>query len=584
MKGIYTHRFCNHMKFSLLALCSLIALQGFSTEEEIAKLEIPKRWKKEKKNEETEKCRVSINGLRGLVLVDREDHLLDPDCLEGFEGIEFVGIDPPGSEKKFIEKITPYYKGKALDVERIATIKQMIYDYYEKNDDPFILVTVPQQKVRNGILQLVITHAKIDAIKVEGNCWYTDSQIKKYVRLQPGDTLQPKAVEADLSFLNRSPFRNVSVICSPGQEVGTTDMTLLVQDQRPFRIFVGADNTGIPTIQRQRLFEGLTFGKVWGLDHLFNVQHTSSYDFHTFDAWSMQYTALLPWKHIATVYGGFSNLKYEISPMDVTVGNSHGTAGQASIRYQIPWTLLNTKQEFTLGFDYKNTNNTILYSDIFENFGQYVNLTQFVFGYKLFHSFPSWKNQIEGNLDLYWSPGAIMSHQTDAAFQSLRPGAVNHWVYGQLSLKYLQQLPKHFTWNVWLRAQLASQNLLPSEQVGFGGYDTVRGYNERQFNTDDGILLSTELHTPSFPLFSNFRCFKKDQIEFLGFVDFGWGRSHIPLPGEPKIDYLIGIGPGLRYAMPPYLSARLDWGIKLHQQAIFGGGESMVHFNVTAGF
>lgn len=40
------------------------------------------------------------------------------------------------------------------------------------------------------------------------------------------------------------------------------------------------------------------------------------------------------------------------------------------------------------------------------------------------------------------------------------------------------------------RGQLASTNLLPSEQMGLGGYNSVRGYLERQVNVDNGLIVN----------------------------------------------------------------------------------------------
>ncbi len=44
--------------------------------------------------------------------------------------------------------------------------------------------------------------------------------------------------------------------------------------------------------------------------------------------------------------------------------------------------------------------------------------------------------------------------------------------------------------------QLADGSLLPSEQFGLGGQETVRGYRQDALLTDNGTLLSTELRIP----------------------------------------------------------------------------------------
>lgn len=135
----------------------------------------------------------------------------------------------------------------------------------------------------------------------------------------------------------------------------------------------------------------------------------------------------------------------------------------------------------------------------------------------------------------------------NADYNALRPGAKNHWVIGRASFKYLQSLPARFGILLHGRGQISSQNLLPSEQVGLGGFDTVRGYTERQLNYDSALLATVELQSPSFRVLGLKRAKFKDNAYFIGFVDCGYGGNHNLIPGEPNSDYLLGVGPGLRY-------------------------------------
>ena len=98
-----------------------------------------------------------------------------------------------------------------------------------------------------------------------------------------------------------------------------------------------------------------------------------------------------------------------------------------------------------------------------------------------------------------------------------------------------------------------------------GGYETVRGYDERAANGDNGFLISTEVATPPVSLFQLFGDQKiKDQLQFLGFVDYGGTSLHQVTPADvnPNSD-LLGIGPGLRYVINPYVSVRFDYGFQM---------------------
>ncbi|MBI3236385.1 MAG: BamA/TamA family outer membrane protein, partial [Chlamydiales bacterium] len=116
----------------------------------------------------------------------------------------------------------------------------------------------------------------------------------------------------------------------------------------------------------------------------------------------------------------------------------------------------------------------------------------------------------------------------------------------------------------WLTAdlwgQIATANLLPSEQLILGGYNSIRGYEQSLVTVDDGVAASLELQTPSFSLLKFARCTQcNDKFYFLGFVDYGWGRNHKLIPGEKKGISLLGAGAGARYQLHNNLSARFDY-------------------------
>lgn len=516
--------------------------------------------------------------IKGLVLIDQEDHLLDADCLELIEGLNVQDVSIPGNPHELSERLAPLYLNLPLSEIKLNEIKQTIYSYYEEQGHPFVLVVIPPQEITSGVIQVAVIKAKLGLLKIEGNRWFCDRLIQRYIRVKEDQEIDLSDLERDLQFINRNPFRKVQMIFSPGEKAGDTDLILSMKDQFPLRVYAGADNTGIRTTGRERFFGGFNWGKAFGLDHLLSFQFTSSYEPSQFKAYTGQYIALLPWKHIFNVYGGYSPVKIP----NLFGFHTKGRSTQASARYTIPVQFtLTTLDEFTVGFDFKSTNNTLEFSDLFINASQTVNLSQFLLGYKKMIEGRSYRLYFDGQV--YWSPGKLFSHQSNADFNALRPGAKNRWVYGRALAHYTQELPKKFSLQLCLQGQLSSQNLLPSEEFGIGGYDTVRGYDERQLNSETAGLASLQLDTPSFPLFFR-RGAHRDAFYFLGFIDYGFGKNHNALPGEPLCDYLLGAGPGFRYFLDPWITVRFDLGFKLHEQSLFTGGSPMVHFSAILNY
>ena len=154
-----------------------------------------------------------------------------------------------------------------------------------------------------------------------------------------------------------------------------------------------------------------------------------------------------------------------------------------------------------------------------------------------------------------------LGEQSDSDYKDVRFQAKSSYLYGRLTFAPMIRLPKDFSFTMTYRGQVSSQNLLPSEQAGLGGYDSVRGYKEREVNVDNAFLVSSELRT--MPLsFIGKKAFK-DYLQFLIFLDYAIGRDVRTEQNNPKTYYLLGAGPGIRYQIASYLTFRSDLGFQL---------------------
>ncbi|MGE5196352.1 MAG: ShlB/FhaC/HecB family hemolysin secretion/activation protein, partial [Anaerolineae bacterium] len=212
-----------------------------------------------------------------------------------------------------------------------------------------------------------------------------------------------------------------------------------------------------------------------------------------------------------------------------------------------------------------------------------INLTQamaaYAFGKETKH------HRFSVDAEVFWSPGHILAHESNHAYHMLRPGAKSRYVYGRLSLSEIYTAPHDFSIRGNLRLQGSNQNLLPSEEFGLGGYDTVRGYKERAINADNALCANFEVRAPSFSVLRWFDVKRaKDELTFLAFIDYGLGASVHRLRNESVTHYLVGVGPGLRYQIDSHLSLRADWGFKWHHTQFGGEGNHKLHFGMVASY
>lgn len=524
--------------------------------------------------------KVVMENFKGLLLLCSSKSVRTSDLSE-ISGVYTDEVDLPGDPNGLYNDLAEFWCGP-LNKCDIVEIKRRVILYWRAHDRPVVHVQVPPQSVKSGVLQLIVYESRMGTVRAVCNKYFDTCRLEGYIRTCPGERIRANSLIYDLNWINRNPFRTTDLIFTPSQNEGFTDIELVTVDRFPWRFYSGADNTGIAQSGHNRYFAGFNWGNCWGIDHIFTYQFTTGTHYNEFWAHSGNYTAPLPWRHTLDLYGGYSEVKAALqkNPGISTQGHS----AQASLRYEIPMPPgISILEEFTWGFDFKQTNTNLLNFDKFF-FGKKVNITQLMVGINAGLETERTKNS--GTIEVFYSPGEWLPYQENSHYNSLRAGAKNVYVYGRASVASIFRLPSNFTFEPSLRYQLSSANLLASEQFGIGGYNTVRGYEEREFNADNAIIANIELRTAPVSLIGTFcECARRkyrDELRFLVFLDYGYGKNHERFFNERKFQYLMGAGPGLRYVIQRYLTVRLDYGWKM-RQIDFGPNDlrHMLHFGVV---
>lgn len=525
---------------------------------------------------------------QGLILLPSQEDL-NPAGYENVHGVLAYKIDLPGSVVSLKKELRPLI-GKPLDEDTLAELKRRVQNYYHHNHHPLVRVTIPEQDISAGVVQMIVKESQLGKVEVKGNKWFSKKSIEKQIRLQEDENLASDVLDQDLWWLNRNPFRQVDAVYLPGEKPGTTDIELLVHDRFPLRTYFGIDNTGNDVTGNNRLFIGVDWGKVFWTDQRLSYQFVTSSDFTRFYAHTLYYEAPLPWRHLLNIYGGYSHVDadYTIPNVKGTHFHTKGWSMQASLRYTIPLKPMRSFLHQVIGgFDFKRTNNNLALGGRPVISDNNVNLTQFMLGYNLGYEVDplTLSFEIEG----FYSPGQWVADQSNADYQSLRSYSKNDYVYARSAFVLIWDFYQKWTFHTTLRWQLASINLLPSEEYGVGGYNTVRGYKERIVNGDNVFILNLEVRTPPVSIFNPLAGYKKfhDEFVFLVFFDYGFQQVKRPVTDQNKTNNLASIGPGVRYQVTPYLTFRADWGFQLHRitdPSVSGGPHQRLSFSLVAGY
>jgi hemolysin activation/secretion protein len=483
--------------------------------------------------------------------------------------------DHPG----FLEELEEEFIGEPLTQGAIWKIKSDVSEFYCSHGQPFVVIAIPRQNPSKGILQIVVEEARLGDITMKGNKFSKPDEVREFVRGKPGAPIDGTKLVQDMTRMNQNLFRRTDAIFRPGKKPGTADLELATIDRWPYRFYMGSDNTGTIATERDRFFVGFNLGKTIVKDSEISYQWTTSPNWNRFSAQTALCRIPFPARQTFIFYGGYSKVEPELSD-----GRTEKSVSwQVDGRYRIP-IITNTSflQELILGFDFKQVIARIKQHSIVV-FDDLADIDQFVLGYDLGHRSP--KHRLTLVAEVYGSPGGMSHGNTKDKFVDFRAGSSPSYAYFKVSHSFAYKFI-HFWASYDLNGQLSTKNLLPSEQFTLAGYNAVRGFEERIVNVDNALLVSVALQTPHVSISKVAGWTKRsfDELYFLGFFDFGFGGNTNPTKGESRTVNLASVGPGVRYQIDRYLTARFDYGFQLWHRGFDNPTHSRYNFGLIVSF
>jgi len=505
--------------------------------------------------------RVLLPALRGLVFLASSSDL----HREGVttEGVQASG-DPMLETPKF-HSLAAAYVGQPLSRRSLSRLTRDIVLYFRKHGRPVVDVLVPEQNISTGTVQILVVEGRLGALRSEGNNWFSAKLLASYVRAHPGEIIEGGPLLADVAWINQNPFRQVDLVFSRGANAGETDVILRTRDRFPLRVYTGYEDSGNALTGFDRVLAGANWGNAFGRDQQINYQLSASPDFRKMVAHSGSYIIPIPgWRDTLTIFGSYAESRPVLG--DGTF-DLKGRTWQVSARYRLPLPVSGTEtREFTAGVDFKRSNNNLAFggTQVFAQENDVIQATA-----ALSESRPDKYGMTSAEFTVAASPGGLTADNHTAAYLAARAYARPEYVYARLDFERTTKLPAEFSWVARGSVQLASANLLGSEQLGLGGANNLRGYEEREANGDDGFVLVDELHGPPLHLARALgRAKEDDRFDPLVFIDYGVVGSHKLLPGEPNYLELASAGAGIRYNYRGNFSLRADYGWQLKQSGV----------------
>lgn len=320
-----------------------------------------------------------------------------------------------------------------------------------------------------------------------------------------------------------------------------------------------------------------------------------------------------------TLFGGYSKMKADDLFNSPDPSSRLSSSGRGYFGgFQTPFTLVrNSSHLVTIspGLVYRVVEDTLTLGSGAGAANVDRNLTLTPFSVSISYNTASSADALGGRnfvaLDTSYNPGSLLGGSDDKEITVQRAVAKSEYFVERLHAARLQPFAgkkddrgnaTSGQWLVFLRAevQYASSPLIPADQFGIGGLDSVRGYPDRVVQGDDGYTATAELRTP---IISGLM-FKKsagddakkgwftpvDRLQFITFADAGYIRVQDTILGDPGSESIYSAGVGFRLQLTENILARADWGVPFGYSSLIEksskdfASAGRGHFSVQAQF
>ena len=509
--------------------------------------------------------------------------------------LEIVGntLLPAGEIAEFLKPFTG--KGREYgDVQRALEALELLY---RTAGYSAVQVSVPEQELGKGTLRLNVLEARIGRIVVEGNKAFSEANVRASLpALKTGSSPRAADISANVQLANENPAKQADVVLRLAEKVGEVEARVAVVDSNPLKPFVTLDNTGNEQTGNYRLGVGVQYANLFDRDHVATLNYITSDRASQVKIYSGSYR--LP------IYSLGDSIDVIAAHSDVDAGVTQTTAGPLAfsgkgdvlaLRYN---QLLGRRGEYShrvvYGLDRRAYKNACTLTDFNTGCGapgESVTVRPASLTYT-------------GN---WASPGRVSDFNVgysrnipggtngeDADFIAVRPsnevdangkpvsGASSNYSIARVGASHVSAFAGDWQFRAALNAQLTSDALVPGEQFGVAGANTVRGFLEREVARDKGYVANVEVYTPNL---ADKLVAGKGALRGLLFYDLG-SAENILLAGQTDTlkTTIASVGAGMRWVFEKSFSLRLDLARVQKAAASEKQGDYRAHLALYYGF
>lgn len=521
-------------------------------------------------------CAAALAALGGLPAPARGEGAA---ALPRFDILEYVVAGNTRLADEAVERTVMPFLGEGKTLADVEAARAALEAVYRDAGYLTVVVSIPEQDVGSGEVQLTVTEGQVERLRVKGAEHHLTSGIKaRLPELAAGNVPNFPEVQRQLEAINRSADLRATPVLKAGRAPGMVEVQIEVEDNLPLHGSLEYSNRQSPNTTPQRLSGSLRYDNLWQLGHSVSLSLQNSPQ-QSDEVRTAATTYVMPVNdrgNSLVYYAVFSRSKF------ATLTNSPGLGllGNSNIyglRYAMPLPGdENFVNSLSVGLDYKDVKQTVVVAGSSE-LPTPITYAPLVAAYNA-----AWLgNGRTTSLEATATVGMRgFLGNNDEEFAAKRHGASADFMTLRTGLQYSETLSR-WTLAGKLEMQLASGPLVTNEQYAVGGAESVRGYLEGERVGDAGLRWSLELRTPRVAPLKNGSALG---VTGLVFYEGARLRTLQPVYPQPTYQLLRGAGVGLRVTGSHGLSFDLDWARALDSADITRAGDSRVHSRLLWSF
>ena len=494
---------------------------------------------------------------------------------------------------------------REVSLKTIQGLTKYVLSIYQEEGYAGIYVYIPNAAVQgtaliDNVLPVEVLEGKIAEIAVERydfdrqeveKGFLKESVLKSWSPVKEGEVIQKNKVDDFVKLLNLNPDRYVSAVISRSAEPNALNLTYDVYEANPWHWYSQVDNSGTKDRQWSPRI-GVTNTNFTGIDDRFSVMYQASWDSGINDNYALfgsyDFPLFTPRLRL-NFYGGHS--EFNVTPQGgpfnfLGRGSFYGSILSYNIFQMDNWFVDVTgslSQE-----DSKVTPTLGLASD--------VDMDLWGIGFNIHRS------DDMSNTSLTFNRIESMGGSSRSEFDASRSNADPDFTIYNLGAAHSQYLETSKVNRVSASFRLITSNerLVPAKMTTFGGFYSVRGYDEDEIVADGGILMSGQYE---FDLVKHRESLENREatseasseetqdnkpwlrkLAPLAFIDFGRAKTKSPLVGEQGTQDLWSLGVGTIAELGDNFSAGIYYGWPLRRTDQTNKGDGRLNFSCVYRF